>query len=109
MEERKEVSILGTTYFVDVKDKEEDELLKNNRDGYCDTSTKYIVVENMKPEEGTKRNLKAYQESVLRHELVHAFFYESGLDNYSSDEQLVDYLAIQIPKIYKAMKEIDCI
>lgn len=41
---------------------------------------------------------------VLRHELIHAFFNEVGLENYSNDEVLVDWMAKQFPKMIKAME-----
>lgn len=31
--------------------------------------------------------------------MIHAFFDESGLESYSDNEELVDWLAVQIPKI----------
>ena len=42
--------------------------------------------------------MKRYRE-VMRHEIIHAFFSEAGLDDYSDNEQLVNWLAIQIPKM----------
>lgn len=44
---------------------------------------------------------------MLRHELIHAFFCEAGLDDYSSNEQLVDWIAIQSPKIFKIFQELE--
>ena len=46
---------------------------------------------------------------VLRHEIIHAFFIESGLEDYNSNEQLVNWIAIQFPKMIKAFEEVDCI
>jgi hypothetical protein len=48
--------------------------------------------------------LMRYNE-VMRHELVHAFFYESGLCEYSDNEQLVDWIATQYDKLHKAFGE----
>ena len=42
---------------------------------------------------------------VLRHEIVHAFFHESGCSEWTNDENLVEWIAIQVPKMAKAMKE----
>ena len=46
------------------------------------------------------------QKHVLRHELIHAFLFESGLDQNSNlceswaiNEEMVDWMAIQMPKI----------
>lgn len=58
----------------------------------------------------------AYQskEQILRHELIHAFLYESGLDinshdidQWARDEEMVDWMAIQFPKMYKIFAELD--
>ncbi len=45
----------------------------------------------------------------LRHEVIHAFFSESGLDDYSSNEELVNWIAIQFPKMLQVFKEIEAI
>ena len=49
----------------------------------------------------------------MRHEITHAFLNESGLDANASDtdcwaknEEMVDWFAIQSPKIYKAFNEV---
>jgi len=47
---------------------------------------------------------------IFRHELVHAFFYESGLDtesDFARDEILVDFLAMQIPKLAKLFEKLN--
>ena len=61
------------------------------------------------------KDLVAYQKKVLRHEIVHAFLYESGLwqNAYGSkcwakNEEMIDWMAIQIPKIQRAYKEAYC-
>lgn len=38
-------------------------------------------------------------ETVIKHELLHAFFYEAGLLDYAKDELLMDFLAVQHEKI----------
>ena len=49
---------------------------------------------------------------VLRHEIVHAYLCESGLehcslgeDSWATNEEMVDWMAIQGPKLYKAWEE----
>lgn len=49
---------------------------------------------------------KKDKDKVLRHELIHAFFVESGLPSYSNDEVLVEWLARNIPLINKAVNEV---
>ena len=42
---------------------------------------------------------------TMRHEIIHAFLHESGLENYCDDEVLVDWLAKQWNKISIAFQE----
>ena len=110
------VNVLGTEYKIEYKKREDDEQLEES-DGYCDTSSKLIVVEDMKLEKGSKKDLKTYAKQVLRHEIIHAFLHESGLDNcslvysagWAKSEEMVDWIALQSPKMLKAFKEADCI
>lgn len=100
------VNILGTSYEIKRVDKVDDESLENC-DGYCDSSVKKIVVENFKHEKNSLEDLESYAKQVIRHELIHAFLNESGLQtcsNWAKNEEMVDFFAIQIPKIIKAMR-----
>lgn len=80
--------------------------------GYFDSSKHLIVVKVMQPDDLSLGDLDRYQMEVLRHEIIHAFLYESGLDgcsgsveNWATNEEMVDWLAIQSPKIFKVFKE----
>lgn len=45
---------------------------------------------------------------ILRHETIHAFFDESGLDSQfdpACDEALIDWIALQFPKMSEAFKK----
>lgn len=95
------VNILGTRYKILYLSPAQDKYL-DTADGYTDKSSKKIVI--------TTRNLEledfaAYQRKILRHEIIHAFLYESGLGenfshpDYGHDELYVDWIAIQWPKI----------
>lgn len=108
-----EVNVLGTEYTVDIMAKGEDPRLEDN-DGYCDTSEKLCVIDDMAEAENdvsAKGDLKSYQKQVIRHELIHAFLFESGLDvnSWAYNEELIDWIAIQFPKIAKAFAEADCL
>jgi hypothetical protein len=46
---------------------------------------------------------------VKRHEIIHAFFAESGITEWERDERLVDYMAIQFPKMLEAFKQVEAI
>lgn len=107
-----ETNILGTKYSLKEKNWREDEVLEDGKDGYCDTSTKNLVVEEMherKP--GMKEDLSSYKKAVKRHEIIHGFLYESGLDTCCAwaCEEMVDWLAIQFPKLQKSFQETGCI
>lgn len=106
------VNVLGTEYEIVETSQNEDASLED-RDGYCDTSIKKCVVDEM-TESGAdaKKNIPEYKKSVKRHELIHAFLYESGLDvcsSWAKDEIAVDWIAIQFPKMLKAFKEADAL
>lgn len=107
------INILGTEYNLTESNENNDSKLVG-RDGYCDTSSKECVIDDMthySPSDA-KRNLPEYKKSVKRHELIHAFLYESGLDcccTWANDEQMVDWLAIQFPKILQVFKDADCL
>jgi hypothetical protein len=57
------------------------------------------------------------QKETIRHEILHAFFSESGLSDstfaydggWAQNEEMVDWIAIQGPKIYKAWLEAACV
>lgn len=105
------VNILGTPYTIEIKSVSEDGFLKDC-DGYCDKTTHKIVI-------GSKENdcdlgdFEVYQRKVLRHEIIHAFHFESGLQEnleckpYGFPETLVDWFAIQSPKIFKVFEELN--
>lgn len=93
-----------------------EEDMPKDADGCMDHSTKTIKILKMEQHENSVRDLENYKRKVLRHEIIHAFFYESGLWNQSGgsdawgyDETITDWLAIQSPKLMKAFKEADCL
>ena len=116
------VNILGTEYTVIVKKYDEEEAFdRRSIAGFCDGYTKEIVLCDMHTYKGweheAEQTIQASQKCTLRHEIVHAFFNESGLMDsafiadcpWSKNEEMVDWLAIQIPKVYKAFEEAGCL
>lgn len=104
------INVLGADYNVTVSnDAKEPRLV--GCDGFCDETTREIFAEDYKfkmDDPGSKRNLKIQTKKVLRHELTHAFLFESGLAEnspFAQNEELVDWIAIQGPKLYKAWQE----
>lgn len=105
------IDILGTEYTVEEMTPEEDSFLEKC-DGYCDKSAKKIVVAKESPD-SELGDYEWYQKKVKRHEIIHAFLFESGLhenwkhDEHGHDETVVDWIAVQFPKMLKAFKEAD--
>lgn len=113
------VNVLGTSYEVVRKNYDEDDDFKRlGINGYCDWAGKKVVFCNMDTYEGyeheTDETKRCEERLTLRHEIVHAFCNESGLMSNAHtssgsvfmDEEVVDFFAIQGPKIYKAWCEL---
>lgn len=108
------VNILGETWSIVYKDKDP---AFEECGGYCDSCTRSIVVENIKlssdPLETTPKGQLENQKRIVRHEIIHAFLFESGLadssnisDAWAVNEEMVDWIALQFPKIAKVYKEL---
>lgn len=104
------IDVLGTTYTIKQSNKVDDLNLTNN-DGYCDFTSKTIVIDTFQETPSSVSDLEHYKKQVIRHELIHAFLYESGLDScsWAGNEEIVDWIACQFPKINDAFRTIDCI
>lgn len=104
------INILGTNYSIIFSHRDTNVDLENN-DGVCDETVKQITVENYKGEDGKpgiKKDLDVQRKKNVRHEIVHAFLFECGLAENSSwaqNEEMVDWIAIQGPKLYKKWEE----
>ena len=118
----KKVNVLGTEYTLRRVDNGQDEYMEKMKfGGYCDGGTKEIVILNLKTvhewEKDPPEVIRAKENETIRHELIHAFLNESGLqwDSFTPDyawaknEEMVDWFAIQMPKLLKAFKAADCI
>jgi hypothetical protein len=100
------VSVLGSKYRITYTDTAHDSNLKNC-DGYCDRTSRSICVSRRESDSDVD-DFDMYARKVLRHEIVHAFMYESGLGenwehrNFGQEETVVDWIASQGPKIIEA-------
>ena len=102
------VNILGQEYRIIFGQVTDPRL--ETADGYCDFTTKQIVVRSDIPETvDTVADLDVYKNKVLRHEIIHAFLYESGLDSNSwgSNEEVVDWIALQLVKIVQVVDKVN--
>ena len=106
------IDVLGTKYTVTVTTAQKDPFL-NDCDGYCDKTSKKIVVK-AKDDSNQLDNFDVYLKKVKRHEIIHAFLFESGLhenfkhDDWGHDETMIDWIAVQFPKLLAAFKAADC-
>lgn len=105
----KKVNVLGTEYSL----VEDSGFLKEiNADGIHKQYEKEIAVRSLDDylcADDKAEAKKLRMKEVIRHELTHAFFCESGLSDYMCDEQLVDWIAIQFPKMLKVFEEAECL
>lgn len=107
------INILGSEWEILERSENDDQRLEGC-DGYCDWTIKTIVVE--REITGTLTNMEAYLKKVKRHEIVHAFLLESGLDECSGEtdawarnETMVDWFARMGIKIHSAWVAADAI
>lgn len=107
------VNILGTEYTITECSEKENSLLEN-MDGYCDKTTKEIVIK-AKPDDCNLGDFEVYRKKVMRHEIIHAFLFESGLHEnfehtqYGHNETMIDWVAVQYLKMLEAFKQVGCI
>ena len=106
------VNILGSEWNIEYKFESEDPGLESCS-GYSDYSVRKIVVQKFIRDNTSLEDLDYHTRKILRHEIIHAFLFESGLSDdafvpYSSwakNEEMVDWFAFQGPKIYKAWSD----
>ena len=103
------VNILGTDYTIEEKTVKEDTKLENS-EGYCDPSIKKIVV--LRESEGgllEAGDFEKVKQATIIHETLHAFLFESGINDNALkgvEELVVEWMALQLPKIVKTFKEL---
>lgn len=104
--EPRKINVLGTEISVEFRKEAEDPQL-SDMGGYFDCSVNLIVVKIHEADKYSLKDLEAQQKKTLRHEIIHAFLHESGLDwsstpsdAWATNEEMVDWFAIQSPKIF---------
>ena len=104
------INVLGTEYDIFERTRDENAVLQTC-DGYCDKTVKKICVLSVNGMESDLEKPEWFMKKVKRHEIVHAFLLESGLhENVEWNEELiVDWIAVQGEKIYKAWREAKCL
>lgn len=111
------INVLGTEYRIEFRSIMKDSKL-DKMEGYTDLYKKEIIIGNIEERDyfksEPKEKIDKIKNKIIRHEIVHAFLFESGLDCNSNDsyswadnEEMVDWFAIQSPKILKIYKELE--
>lgn len=107
------LNILGTDY--DFKYASDEDVAKEmcgqpgEFGGYCDGYNKSIVIGKCNLMLGDEVTKKTIQSESIRHEIIHAFMNESGLkgnSEWAHNEELVDWIALQFPKILKVYEKL---
>jgi hypothetical protein len=104
------ITILGQDYDYGEVNAKTDIKMDGN-DGYCDGYGKIIRVnDDYNSAIPTSVNdLERYKKQVKRHEIIHAFFEESGLEDYKHDELIVEWSAKQFPKMITVFTRIQAL
>ena len=102
------VDVLGTRYNIKSVDRNTDDKRLEGANAYCDYYAKEIVAIKYEETEESFKDIPAFNRKTLRHEIIHAFLAESGLRrscSWAENEEVVDWIAIQFPKMLKAFQE----
>lgn len=105
--DNKKISVLGTEYTI----KFNKELVNKDYDGMHHP---YIrLIECVYEQTNNIEEDIIASKAILRHEIIHAFLFQSGLGNslrsekgWADNEEMVDWIALQYPKITKLFDEI---
>ena len=99
------VNILGTEY------KLTESCEDKNADGWAKFYKKEIQIkpkdQMLDGEESDEEEKIERQKEVMRHELYHCYLYEGTGMDYAYDENLVNFLAMSAPKIFKTFQELE--
>ena len=116
-------TVLGTAYRVEMRKNIEDSTFEREGfEAYCCGIERLIVIGDLDSfdtvtDDNAKQDKTANRKSEclnLRHELIHAYLNESGLtacsfvykSGWAKNEEMVDWFAIQSPKIFATYKEL---
>nr|DAS58840.1 MAG TPA: hypothetical protein [Caudoviricetes sp.] len=108
------VDILGTTWKIIFEDTTNIQFYEFHN-GWCDNSTKECHIGLRPPLEYGQKDQREFVNMIARHEIVHAFLYESGIvssqlirtKEWAVNETMIDWMAIQTPKIFKVFEEVE--
>ena len=97
------VDVLGTRYQVLFKSEVPEGMMRDDENGCTLLQAKWIILDDEPLQQPVSDSDVKLGKKVLRHEIIHAFFYESGLWQLCQDENIVDWIAIQFWKMAEAI------
>lgn len=103
------VNVLGAEWQIINSDPTQHPILKRC-DGFCDYTTHEILMHPLTSDRDDVEisDADVANKRIRRHELIHAFLFESGLSydaQWPMNEAMVDYFARQFPKMLKTFQE----
>lgn len=111
------INILGTEYSIKIVDKYPEYLseFEETADALCNSYDRTIFIKNDIEKDTTDNGKERKNKKNLRHEIYHAFMYESGLSSntyghmgaWAEHEEMIDWHAIMAPKVFKVFQELD--
>ena len=108
------IGILGAEYRIVVFPYDDPDLQEEDRVGYCCPYTKKIIIYDF-VDLTDKTAAKEAQKQILRHEITHAFLFESGLgynsnqsEAWAINEEMVDWISWKGPQLNEIWKEAGC-
>lgn len=112
MEIKNSINILGTDYKINVVVYDDERLTSHEASGICDSLRKVITISDMGDFPAESADLA--QKKILRHEIIHAFLAECGLDEnslvlddaWAVNEEMVEWISVMIGKIMRSFREL---
>lgn len=105
----RKITVLGTEWTIRVVSPYDRRMSEIDCTGLCEAYTKEIYVRDRTALDDPKQylNIEEFVKKVIRHEIVHATFFEAGCTEYYEDEELTEMLAQLLPKMAKVMVELE--
>ena len=111
------IKILGSTYKVYANVPYSEDPSMEGRFGYTSFPNRKIVIADVRTipgwEDADQEALDDTFAHTMRHEVIHAYLLESGLNSSSNptdclarNEEMVDWFALQIPKMINTFREL---
>ena len=110
------INILGETWTIHIVHKFPKRLAYNETTAaaVCVPPDRAIYIKIIK--NADCKDVQRLFNTILRHEIIHAYLVESGLnenanssENWATNEEMVDWFAVQSEKIFKTYKELNII